>query len=63
MKLKAILLWLAALIAAGPQLRAEENPDRSVHSVWALEWGAESVLDTYLSPLRYHGTGLGLSAS
>lgn len=63
MKLKAILLWLAALIAAGPQLRAEESPDRSVHSVWALEWGAESILDTYLSPLRYHGTGLGLSAS
>lgn len=63
MRLNSIILWLAAMIAAGPQLRAEEMPDRSVHSVWTLEWGAESILDTYLSPLRYHGTTLGLAAS
>lgn len=58
----AFLALMAAAVAAPPGARAQEGEgiDRSVESVYSVEWGALSLLDTYLSPLRQHGTQIGL---
>lgn len=43
-----------------PPLKGD-SADRSVRSVYAIEWGSASIVDTYLSPLRYSGSRIALS--
>lgn len=56
---KLLCLLLIAFMALG--VNAEERVERPVTQVYMLETGGKSVLDTYLSPLRYHGVNVALA--
>lgn len=42
---------------------AEEGVSRPITQIYMLEAGGASALDTYLSPLRYHGASLALAGT
>lgn len=66
---KYLKLLLSVVIALGTVVgsRAESAnaadtiAERPVTQIYMLETGGKSVLDTYLSPLRYNGVGVALS--
>lgn len=70
-KLRAIIILTLTFITAMSCYSVESsdfNSDttavkRPVLSTYSLEWGATSILDSYLSPLKYEGQHLGISGS
>ena len=54
------MLCMASAVAAAQSDSAVAVVERPVLSVYSLELGSSHLADTYLTPLRYKGTSLGL---
>jgi len=61
MRIARIFFLISAIFMQAFQLEASGDGDsRVITQIYSFEAGAESALDTYLSPLRYHGFCIGL---
>lgn len=61
--LLTLFLTLAATAFVAPHAAADDKPLRPVESMFMLSGGSAMLADTYLSPLRYNGWGVGFAYS